>query len=265
MHKDYAVILENINVKFNRKSILENINLKIEESKFVTIVGPNGSGKTTLLKTILGLIKPDKGHVKIFNYNPDNYPKGMIGYLPQGITFNKRFPISVFDVVLMGRYPLIGYLKMPAEKDREIVNKCLDDLKISEYAEYNFQELSGGLKQRVLIARALSVQPKLLILDEPTTSLDIMVQKDFYDTLRKLKEQKDITILMVTHDIGVISQYVDNILCLNRKVHYYGKASDTIPANILENVFGKDVMFIVHDKNCLTCKMAEQHGTNNLP
>jgi zinc transport system ATP-binding protein len=255
------IILENVTVKFNRKVVLDNISFNVKKGEFISIIGPNGSGKTTLLKTILGLIKPVKGSVKIFNYYVGEYPSGLIGYLPQHISYNERFPIKVIDVVLMGRYPLIGYLKFPSKNDMKIVLNCLDELNILEYADYNFQELSGGLKQRVLIARALAIEPEVLILDEPSTSLDIMIQRDFYSLLKKLQKDKVLTIIMVSHDIGVVTQYVDKILCLNKKIHYYDKVDKHIPDSVVENVFGDKVMFIVHDKNCLTC--LRENGRNN--
>jgi zinc transport system ATP-binding protein len=261
MENEEVCLLTNVFIKYNNKTVLENINLSLKRSEFITIIGPNGTGKTTLLKTILGLVKPYSGTVKIFGYNPGSQPKGLIGYLPQSTFYNKQFPIKVLDVVVMGRYSLIGYFKLPSEKDREKAYNCLKELEIADYAEKNFQDLSGGLKQRVLIARALVSEPKLLLLDEPTTSLDVIIQKDFYETLDKLKREKGITILVVSHDIGVITQYVDKIICLNRKIHYYDKADKTIPLEVLEKVFGENVMFIVHDRNCLTCGI--NHDRNN--
>ena len=254
--------LKNVYVKINNKLILENINFRFNQSDFITIIGPNGTGKTTLLKTILGIIKPYKGEVKIFDYTPGRQPKGLVGYLPQGSFYNNKFPIKVLDVVVMGRFPVIGLFKLPSRKDKEIAINCLKELDISEYSNVNFQDLSGGIKQRVLIARAMVSEPQLLLLDEPTTSLDLIIQKDFYEMLNRIKREKGITILVVSHDIGVITRYVDKIVCLNKKIHYYDKADKTIPLHILENVFGKDVMFIVHDKNCLTCGMAN-NGRNN--
>ena len=245
--------LENVCVKFNSNNILEDINLKLYTSEFVTIIGPNGSGKTTLLKTILGLIKPFKGVIKLFNRTLEHYPKGYIGYLPQITKQNLQFPAKVFDIIMMGRYPVIGTFKLISKKDVNIVEKWMDILNISEYANDNFQELSGGLKQRVLIARALSSNPKLLILDEPSTSLDIIAQQDLYETLSYLK-QDGMSIVVVSHDIGVITMYVDKIVCLNKTIHYYGKYDSVIPPDILEKVFGKNIMFIVHDKECLTCR-----------
>ncbi len=245
--------LENVYVKYNKNFVLENINLKIFSNEFLTIIGPNGSGKSTLLKTILGIIKPSKGTVSIFGYKNGKYPKGLIGYLPQHSSQNINFPAKVFDVVMMGRYPLIGYCRFPKEKDKAIVENSLALLKVDKLKDKNFHQLSGGEKQRVLIARALSAEPKLLILDEPSVSLDIIAQKDLYELLDNLKI-KGISIIVVSHDIGVITSYADKIVCLNKKIHYYGKSGEIIPSDIITKVFGSDVVFLIHDRECITCQ-----------
>ncbi len=252
-HKNEIGFLENIYVKYNKHFVLENINLKIFSNEFLTIIGPNGSGKSTLLKTILGIIKPARGIVNIFGYKNGKYPKGLIGYLPQHNSQNINFPAKVFDVVMMGRYPLIGYCKFPKEEDAEIVENCLELLNVKHLKDKNFHQLSGGEKQRVLIARALSTEPKLLILDEPSVSLDIIAQKDLYDLLNNLKNQ-GISVIVVSHDIGVITSYADKIACLNKTIHYYGKSGEIISSDVISKVFGSDVVFLIHDRECLTCK-----------
>ncbi len=253
-HKNEIGFLKDVYVRLNKNLVLENINLKIYENEFLTIIGPNGSGKTTLLKTILGIIKPTSGKVNLFGFENGRYPKGLIGYLPQHNSQNINFPAKVFDVVMMGRYPLIGFCKFPDEKDKKIVEKALRLLNVSHLKDKNFHLLSGGEKQRVLIARALSAEPKLLILDEPSVSLDIIAQKDLYEMLDYLKNEYKISIIVVSHDIGVITSYADKIACLNKKIHYYGKAGEIISSEVISKVFGKDVVFLIHDSECITCK-----------
>ena len=249
----YAIEINSLYVKFNKKIILENINLSLEKNTITAIIGPNGSGKTTLIRTILGLQKPFSGSIKIFNYTPPDYPKGLIGYLPQKNIFNLKFPAKVIDIVLMGRFPQTGILKFPSERDIEIAEKCLSKLGMNDYKFKYFQDLSVGLKQRVLIARALAVEPHLLILDEPSTGLDIISQREFYELISKLKEEK-LTIIFVTHDIGIIHEYVDKVIGLNKKLHFYGSPKNSMTKENLENIFGKGFTFIIHDKNCETCK-----------
>ncbi len=261
MSQDEIGYLKQVYVKYNSNFILENINLNLYSSEFITIIGPNGSGKTTLLKTILGILKPTKGIINLFGYKNGSYPKGYIGYLPQSTKQNIQFPAKVFDIVMMGRYPIIGVLKIVSKEDTKIVEKCLEMLNIYDYKDENFQELSGGLKQRVLIARALSTEPKLLVLDEPSTSLDVIAQQDLYKTLSTLKGN-GMSIIVVSHDIGVITMYVDKIVCLNKTIHYYGKYDSVIPPEVLEKVFGKNIMFIVHDKECLTCMNNHDRNIN---
>ncbi len=251
--------LKNVNVSLGGISILENINLTLFSSEFVSIIGPNGSGKTTLIKTLLGIIPSISGEIQLLSFPAGKYPAGSVGYLPQFSKQNINFPAKVVDVIMMGRFPLIPYFKQPSIKDLDIVTEKLELLKISEYKDSDFQKLSGGLKQRVLIARALSTNPKILILDEPLTSLDIMAQHDLYKILTDLKT-KGTSILIISHDIGTVSMYVDKIICLNKTIHFYG--SGCIPSDIVEKVFGKDMMFVIHDKECFTCK--QKRYDNNI-
>ncbi len=248
-----ALEIDSLTVKINKKIILDNINLKIKKNSITVIIGPNGSGKTTFIRTVLGLQKKVSGTIKIFDYISPNYPKGLIGYLPQKNIYNIKFPAKVSDIVLMGRYPQLKFFQSLSNKDIEIAEKSLKKMNVLHLKDSYFQDLSAGLKQRVLIARALAVEPKFLILDEPSTGLDIISQQEFYELLLKLKEE-NLTILMVTHDIGIISKYVDNVIGLNKKVHFYGNPEDTMTKENLEMMFGKGFTFIIHDKNCETCK-----------
>lgn len=212
-----AVELKNIDIKFNNSCILEDINLKVAQNEFMAIIGPNGGGKSTLLKTILGLIKPQRGEVKIFGENQGKM-RNLIGYLPQKSNFDHSFPINVFETVLMGRYK--GLFRNYNDEDKKEVAKALKTVKMFKYKERQIGELSGGQIQRVFIARAISRNPKLLLLDEPTASVDPQMQKSFYHLLSSLKGK--MTTILVTHDVGVASSYVDTIACLNRKLFYHG-------------------------------------------
>jgi len=220
------ISLKDIWVYFDETAVLQNVNLSINQNEFLGIIGPNGGGKTTLLKVILGLIKPNKGDVKVFGKNPEE-EREIIGYVPQYTFFDLIFPMNVFDTVLMGRYK--GLFKKYSKKDREITINALKTVKMLEFKDRQIGKLSGGELQRVFVARAIVREPKLLLLDEPATNIDPEMQESFYRLLLELK--KKMTIVLVTHDIGAISTYVDKIACLNRKLFYHGpkeKASDEL-------------------------------------
>jgi len=233
------VSLKNIEVYLNGSPVLEDINLSIKQNIILGIIGPNGGGKTTLLKVILGLIKPDKGEVRVFGMSPEE-GRRFIGYLPQYTFFDLNFPISVFDVVLMGRYG--GVFKNYSEEDRKAATNALKTVDMLEFRDRQIGRLSGGQLQRVFIARALAREPRLLLLDEPTASIDPEMQKSFYELLSELKEK--MAIVLVTHDIGVVSVYVDEMACLNRRLFYHG--SKEIALRELEKVYQCPIELIAH-------------------
>jgi len=236
---DIIVSLRNVYFYIDETPVLEDINLSIHKNDFLAILGPNGGGKTTLLKIILGLIKPSKGEVKVFGTSPEN-GRHNIGYLPQYYSFNLDFPINVFDVVLMGRYK--GLLKKYSDEDKKAVIKALETVEMLDFKDRQIGELSGGQLQRVLLARALVRNPKLLLLDEPTSHIDPEMQKSFYELLLKLR--KKMAIVLVTHDIGAVSSYVENIACLNRKLFYHGSKESGLKE--LEKAYHCPIDLIAH-------------------
>ncbi len=251
--------IRDLTVRYGAKVVLERVTLDVLPGEMVSIVGPNGGGKTTLLKVILGMKTFNEGTVQVLGGKPGHVAPGAVGYLPQINRHLRDFPICSRDVVLMGRFPRIGLLKRPRLSDRKLAVKCLKIVGMSDYADIPVQALSGGQLQRVFIARALAMEPKVLILDEPSTGLDAVSQEDFYVTLRRLRDQQGISILMVSHDIGVVSNYVDKIACLNRHIHYHGPAGDEIPDRVIQEVFGRNIQILVHNKNCVTCRENHSH------
>lgn len=233
------VSLKNIGVRFGDIPILEDINLSIMQNDFLAIIGPNGGGKTTLLKVILGLIKPNKGEVKVFGKNPKEGRK-LIGYLPQYTFFDLNFPMSVFDVVLMGRYWRI--FRNYSKEDKKAAFNALKTVDMLEFKDRQIGKLSGGQLQRVFVARAIARQPKLLLLDEPMTSIDPEMQKSFYELLLNLK--KKMAIVLVTHDISVVSAYVEKIACLNHRLFYHGPKEAGLKK--LEEVYQCPIELIAH-------------------
>jgi zinc transport system ATP-binding protein len=241
MAVEEVVRVENLWVRYDDEPILEGVNLSIKHDDFLGVIGPNGGGKTTLLKVILGLVKPSRGEVSVLGKMPER-SRNSIGYVPQSNLFDRDFPINVWDVVLMGRYSNAGLFKRYDSGDKEAARKSLDMVGVLELKERQIGKLSGGEQQRVFIARALVSEPKLLLLDEPTASVDPAMQTEFYELLDKLKKQ--MAIVLVSHDISAVSIYVDKIACLNRQLFYHG--SKEIGPEILEATYKCPVQMIAH-------------------
>lgn len=241
-----AVAIAGVTVRLNGRVILEDIQLDIKAGSFVGVLGPNGAGKSTLLRVILGLIVPVVGEVRVFGEPPrERRRRGQLtGYLPQRPLADPHFPVSALEVVLMGRYGLIGWGRRPRARDYELARQLLARVGMAGKEDRPIGALSGGEQQRVFIARALSVEPRLLLLDEPTISLDACAQDELYDLLRQLKEELGLTIIMVSHDIGAIAEQVEDIVCLNRRVYVH--QPPPIGRLGLEQTFGCSVEYLFH-------------------
>ena len=239
--KKEIVSLKNISVEFEGHTVLHDHNLTVYDGDFIGIIGPNGGGKTTLLRTILGLVKPSNGEIKVFGTSPDRV-RNQIGYVPQMMEVERDFPISVRDTVLMGRLIHKSLFRGYTKKDYEQVNRALEIVEMSDMKDNKTGSLSGGERQRVMIARALASEPKLLLLDEPTASIDPKLKNDIYDLLNNLKHR--MAIILVTHDIGVISSHVDKVACLNCQLFYHD--SKEIPKETIEAVYQCPVDIIAH-------------------
>lgn len=231
--------LVDVSFSYNHQKILEDINFKVEEKDFVAVIGPNGGGKSTLLKIILGLLKPDEGVVKIFGGDPEK-ARNLMGYLPQHSFFDRDFPINVFDTVMMGRYSRL--FNNYSRQDEKIVLKALRDVQMEQYRDRQISRLSGGQMQRVLIARALAREPKLLLMDEPMASIDPEMQSSFYQLISNLKSK--FAMVLVSHDVGAVSTHVDKIACLNQKLYYHGPAEEA--AEGLEELYHCPIELISH-------------------
>jgi zinc transport system ATP-binding protein len=236
-----VVTLEDVWVYYDNVPALEKVDLSIKQHDFLGVIGPNGGGKTTLLKVILGLVKPSRGKVKVLGDTPKR-SRRFIGYVPQRSQFDRDFPVSVQDVVLMGRLGHTGCFKRYSDEDKRIVHEALETVEMLDLRDRQIGELSGGQKQRVYIARALVTEPKMLLLDEPTASVDKPLQTGFYELLQDLKQK--MTIVLVTHDVSVISVHVDKIACLNRKLFYHG--SKEISPRMLEELYQCPVEMLAH-------------------
>jgi len=215
--------LKNLSLGYEGKVVLKNINIDIEENDFVCVVGPNGSGKSTLIKGILGLIKPLKGKV-IYN----NLNQKFIGYMPQETKVDSNFPASVFEIVLSGTLNRLGFRSIYTKKEKEIALNSLKTLGISNLKNKSFCDLSGGGRQKVLLARSLCATSKLLILDEPSNNLDSKSKNDLYKIITDLNKNHGITVIMITHDLDHDNLIGNKILSLRDNEIFYGSTDEFV-------------------------------------
>jgi len=241
MNSEEAISIKDVWVYYDGIPILEGVSLSVDQGDFLGIIGPNGGGKTTLIKVILGLVSPSRGKVYVLGQSPEK-SRHYIGYVPQHNLFDRDFPINVRDTVLMGCNGMTGLIKRYSREDKERAQEAMKTVGMLSYQSNQMGKLSGGEQQRVFIARALVSRPKVLLLDEPTASVDPAMQTDFYELLERLKQE--MTIIMVSHDIGAVSIYVDKIACVNRQLYYHG--SKEIEPEILEATYKCPIQMIAH-------------------
>jgi ABC-type Mn2+/Zn2+ transport system ATPase subunit len=236
---------------YSNRIALDDITLDLMEGEFVGVIGPNASGKTTFLKGILGLIFPIQGSLQIFDCACEAlrcHHRARIGYLPQKELIDPNYPITAWEVAMMGRYGAIGLLRRPSKVDREIVFESLQAVGMDPLKEAPFGTLSGGQQQRVLIARALAQRPQILLLDEPTTGIDATTQHHLIDLVQRLHRDYHLTIIFVTHDINIISPFVDSLLLLKTKLYGKGPPNEILTQETLSHVYGKEIILAERDK-----------------
>lgn len=246
---DYIIEMEDVSVSFGHVPVLDRVFFQVQPGEFLAILGPNGSGKTTLIKCILGLIRPDTGTVRIFGKEPWNlnHDRYRIGYVPQLISVDLDFPLLARDAVLMGRYARIGMFRRPKQGDREAARIAMGRVGIGDLANRPIARLSGGQRQRVFLARALSNEPEILFLDEPTTGVDPTTTESFYELLGKL-HREGITIIIVSHDVGVVASHVDGVACLNRGLVGHGRPEEVLGTEEMAKMYGCDAVLFHHGK-----------------
>jgi len=228
-----AVELEDVSFFYDGPPVLDKVNLTVEEGEFMGVIGPNGSGKTTLLRLLLGLLRPTVGQVRIFGQTPE-HARRQIGYVPQKPHLDPDFPIIAEDMVLMGRLgqsrPVGGFRRA----DYEAAEKALAAVDITSLRRHRFGRLSGGEQRRVLIARALATEPRLLLLDEPTVGVDHRVEHEIYSLLDVLNKQ--LTIVLVSHDLGCIKEHVRRVACVHESVFCH--TPEELTGEVIEAIFG---------------------------
>lgn len=218
--------VKNLTAGYDGKPVFENVSFKLEEGGFLAIIGPNGGGKTTLFKTILGLIPPMEGSVRIMGL-PISEGLAHVGYVPQNERIDPSFPILTRDVVLGGIRGVKGIRPYYTKKEKEMAETAMEYAEIEKMADKRVNQLSGGQLQRVFLARAIAPRPSILMLDEPTASLDPSMKDCTYDILRKLNREQNVSIMVITHDMSSISHDVKCVACLNRKMVYSDKPQIT--------------------------------------
>jgi manganese transport system ATP-binding protein len=224
-----AVDVVNVVVRYDRVLALDGVSLSVKRGTALGIVGPNGSGKSTLLKTVAGLIRPDSGSVRVFGDAPNKLRPGAIGYVPQIEEVDFSFPVSVRDVVSMGRYPRLGPFASFKAVDKRAVDDAIDALDLGAFANRHISELSGGQKQRVFVARAIAQGPDLLLLDEPTTGVDAATEEALLHIVRDLVDG-GMPVLMTTHDLDRAVDWFDRLVVVDRRI-----LADGDPATVLDS------------------------------
>lgn len=244
---------EGLTFQYNSTEILADISFRLQAGDYLGLVGPNGSGKTTLIKLILGLLQPNKGEIVLFGSNLTDFKDWRkVGYLPQKInSFNPHFPATVREIVSLGLLSTKRFPRRIKGNDDMAINNALELVDIIDIKTELIGELSGGQQQRVLIAKALVSEPELLILDEPTTALDPEAREKFFGTLKDLNENRKVTIIIITHDIGTIGKYASRLLYLDKRLIFYGGFDDFCTSSEMANYFGEYSQHVIchrHDK-----------------
>jgi ABC-type Mn2+/Zn2+ transport system ATPase subunit len=235
-----ALQVRDLQVRYGSQPVLEGVSFTLPQGQLVGIIGPNGAGKTTLLKAILGLVPIETGTVAVKGERSTRRG-GLVAYVPQRDAINWRFPATVADVVLMGRYGRLGWLRRPSATDRAIAQRCLEQVGMQEYARRAISALSGGQQQRVFLARALAQEPEVLLLDEPISGVDAPTQETILRILADLAAQGK-TLLLTTHDLRCNMEYFNGLLALNRQLIALGPVERVLTPDVLTRTYGTQVV-----------------------
>ena len=238
--------VKNLFYEANNQKILEDISLTILPGDYGAIIGPNGGGKTTLIRLLLGLAKPTRGEIKLFGQALTKFKRwNKIGYVPQrAAQLDQNFPATVLEVVKMGRIAKQGFFKRTSQEDRDAINEAMNKMDVTDIQDKLVGELSGGQRQRVMIARALASKPEVLILDEPNTGVDVVSQKRFYKLLRELNKNENMTIIFITHDIGVIADDIGRLFTVNQTLLTCNNPKEAISCEDMSTLYGIDAHLI---------------------
>jgi ABC-type Mn2+/Zn2+ transport system ATPase subunit len=238
-----AIAFEGVCAGYFGRDVLDEVTFTVERGDFVGIIGPNGSGKSTLLKAIAGIHPIQCGSAVVLGSDPSRVDRRTIGYVPQIESVNWAFPVSVFDVVLMGRYGRLGLFKRPSKSDRDAVERALREVGMADLRESLIGQLSGGQQQRAFVARALVQEPALMLLDEPIAGVDAASQHAIF-TLLEQRNAAGMTIVATTHDLSCFATWFGKVLCLNHRVIAYGPPAQVLTEATLSATFGSHPLMI---------------------
>lgn len=240
------LMVRNLTVAYHRKPVLQEVSFSVPEGKLIGIIGPNGAGKSTLLKAILRLVPAASGEVLIYG-KPYKAQRKLIGYVPQRGSVDWDFPTNALDVVLMGRYGRIGWIKRPGKEDVKLALSCLEKVGMENYAHRQINQLSGGQQQRVFLARALAQDATIYFMDEPFAGVDAATEKAIISLLNELKAQGK-TVLVVHHDLHTVQEYFDWVLLLNMRVIGHGPTDEVFTVENLQKTYGGRLTFLDQGK-----------------
>ena len=242
-----VIRVSDITVRQNGLLVLDRVSLTVDKGAFTALIGPNGAGKTTLIKVILGLVKPNAGTAEVFGepVHKLGAKRARIGYVPQIFNIDLNFPVTVLEVVLMGTYGRLRVARRPGPQENAAVLAALEKVGISDLRSRPIARLSTGQRQRAFIARALVNSPQLLLLDEPTTGVDVETTSGLYTLLSGLKKE-GVTILIASHDIGVVAAYTDKVACLNKSLIAHGRPDEIGESDALKEMYGCHVAYLHH-------------------
>lgn len=239
-HSD--VWLSGVTAGYGDRAAIEDVDLAVESGSLLAVVGPNGAGKSTLLRVMAGLLAPWRGRVEVLGGAPGREAH-RVAYMPQAETVDWAFPVTVGDVVMMGRYPLLGPLRRPGALDRRHVDEALEMVRMNDQRRTQIGRLSGGQRRRVFLARALAADPALYLLDEPVTGIDVPTQDDLMDILNA-EAQRGRTVIATTHDLAAASQRFQSVAAINRRVIAHGPASLILDPDILSKTYGGHLLVL---------------------
>ena len=253
MMLDTAIEVHNLTVLYDKNPALWDIDLHLPQGKIIGIVGPNGAGKSTLLKALMGMVNTSSGYVKLFGHSLRKVRK-RVSYVPQRESVDWDFPISVRQVVMMGRYAHIGLFRRPRQKDKQKVSECLEKVGMTEYAERQIAQLSGGQQQRVFLARALVQEADLYLMDEPFAGIDAKTERLLFQLVKEITSEKK-TVVIVFHNLQAVAQHFEWIVLLNKRLIASGRTEEVFTEEKLQETYGgeltllSEVRHLVRQKN----------------
>ena len=257
-----VIRFRDVTVGYAEQLALEGISLEVHRGEFLGIIGPNGAGKTTVFKLILGLVEPMAGRVEVLGYTGEEVKKARprIGYLPQREEIAPQSLGSVLDVVLMGRYSRIGLFRRVRSRDREIALQALEQMQMSDFASHPIGHLSGGQQKRVLVARTLAQEPEVLLLDEPTTALDVATQQELIRSIGEIQRALGLTVLFITHDVNTLIGLADRVLYLNRRLYEIGPPEEILTEEMLSKIYGHEVAILTRPDGRTCVIVGDSHA-----